>query len=86
MPYWLSLIADLSARDGRPDAARTTLDAALVGGRTRDDLWWLPEVMRLRAAYDDRDGAAARLRAAAELAGAQGSVALLRRCEGDLAG
>jgi tetratricopeptide (TPR) repeat protein len=86
MPYWLSLLADLSARDGRPDAARTTLDAALVGGRARDDLWWLPEVMRLRAAYDDRNGATARLRAAAELAGAQGSVALLRRCEGDLAG
>ena len=28
MPYWLSLLADLSARSGQPGAARATLDAA----------------------------------------------------------
>ena len=32
MPYWLSLLADLSARDGQPGAARAILDAALAGG------------------------------------------------------
>ena len=32
MPYWLSLLADLLARDGQPDAARATLDAALAAG------------------------------------------------------
>ena len=86
MPYWLSLLADLWERDGRPDAARATLDAALAAGQTYDDLWWLPEVMRMRAAYDDAaDTAAARLAAAAQLASAQGSAALLRRCERDLA-
>ncbi len=86
MPYWLSLLADLSARDNRLDDARATLDAALVGGQARDDLWWLPEVMRMRAAYDEQEAAAiSRLRSAARLASAHGSVALLRRCECDLA-
>ena len=84
MPYWLSLLADLSAREGRPAAARATLDAALAAGRAREDVWWLPEVMRMRAVYDDEQAAAGRLRAAAELASAHGSVALLRRCEKDL--
>jgi class 3 adenylate cyclase len=31
MPYWLSLLADLLARNNRLDEARATLDAALVG-------------------------------------------------------
>lgn len=85
MPYWLSLLADLSARNNRTDAARATLDAALVGGQARDDLWWLPEVMRMRAAYDDQEAAGSRLLSAAQLAHAHGSVALLQRCEHDLA-
>ncbi|HYB48780.1 MAG TPA: AAA family ATPase [Streptosporangiaceae bacterium] len=86
MPYWLSLLADLLAGNDRPDAARETLDAAVAAARARDDLWWLPEVMRMRAAYDEERAAISRLRSAAELASAQGSVALLRRCEHDLAG
>jgi tetratricopeptide (TPR) repeat protein len=84
MPYWLSLLADLSERTGRPDAARATLDAALAMGHSHQDVWWLPEVMRMRAAYDGEQAAAARLRSAAQLASAHGSVALLRRCERDL--
>jgi DNA-binding SARP family transcriptional activator len=86
MPYWLSLLADLLARGNRPGAARATLDAALVAGHTHDDRWWLPEVMRMRAAYDDDDAAISRLRSAAQMASAHGSTALLRRCEHDLAG
>ena len=84
MPYWLSLLADLLTRGDRPDAARATLDAAVVAARAHDDLWWLPEVMRLRAAHDDEEAAVARLGSAARLASAHGSVALLRRCERDL--
>jgi DNA-binding SARP family transcriptional activator len=85
MPYWLSLSADLAARSGSPDAARATLDAAIAAAHANDDMWWLPEVMRMRAAYDeDEEVATARLRAAAELASAHGSIALLRRCERDL--
>ncbi len=84
-PYWLSLLADLLARNNRLDAARAALDAALVAGRERDDLWWLPEVMRLRAAHDEEETAAiSRLCSAAEMASAHGSVGLLRRCEHDL--
>ncbi|WP_033261863.1 ATP-binding protein [Amycolatopsis vancoresmycina] len=79
MPYWLTLVAELSA----PEAARATLDAALAAGEARDDRWWLPEVLRRRAAHDPDP--VPRLRAAAELARAQDSVALLRRCEADLA-
>jgi class 3 adenylate cyclase len=86
MPYWLSLLADLLAGSDRPDAARDTLEAALATAKERDDLWWLPEVMRMRAVYDEEQAAISRLRSAAELALAQGSVALLRRCEHDLAG
>ncbi len=40
----------------------------------------------MRAAYDEQEAAAiSRLRSAARLASAHGSVALLRRCECDLA-
>jgi DNA-binding SARP family transcriptional activator len=86
MPYWLSLLADLQARNNKPEAARATLDAALAAGKASDDLWWLPEVMRLRAAHDGPEAAIARLRSAAEMAAAHGSAVLLRRCERDLAG
>jgi tetratricopeptide (TPR) repeat protein len=84
MPYWLSLLADLSAGSGRPDAARATLDAALTAAHAHADMWWLPEVMRMRAAHDDAESGLSRLRSAAQLATTQGSVALLRRCERDL--
>ena len=85
MPYWMSLAADLHADCGQPGAARATLDAAIATARAHDDLWWLPEVMRLRAAYDQPSGAR-RLRAAADLAAGQGSITLQRRCEASLAG
>jgi hypothetical protein len=86
MPYWLSLLADVLGRNDRHTAARASLDAALAAGKARDDLWWLPEVMRLRAAYDAAEAAIPRLRSAAQMASAHGSVGLLRRCERDLTG
>jgi hypothetical protein len=49
-------------------------------------MWWLPEVHRMRAILDsDRRGALVQLSAAAELAAAHGSVALVRRCERSVA-
>jgi DNA-binding SARP family transcriptional activator/tetratricopeptide (TPR) repeat protein len=87
MPFWLSLLADALVRCGQPDSARAVLDAALVTGQSHEDLWWLPEVLRMRAALEpDEQEAIARLRSAAGLAAAHGSVALLLRCERDLAG
>jgi DNA-binding SARP family transcriptional activator/tetratricopeptide (TPR) repeat protein len=85
MPYWLSLLADLWVRNGKRDAARATLDAAIAAGHAYDDRWWLPEVMRMRAGHDGEQAAVTRLRSAARMAEGQGSVALLRRCERDLA-
>ncbi len=85
MSYWLSLQADLLARNDQPEAARATLDAALISARSHDDLWWLPDVMRMRAAYDEEPSAISRLQSAAKAASAQGSIALVRRCEHDLA-
>jgi DNA-binding SARP family transcriptional activator/tetratricopeptide (TPR) repeat protein len=86
MPYWLSVLADLLTGAGQSDSARASLDAAAVTARANDDMWWLPEVHRMRAVLDsDRRGALARLGAAAELAAAHGSVALARRCERDIA-
>ena len=86
MPYWLSLLADVLDRTGQRDAARSTLDAATASAQARGDVWWLPEVLRMRAAHDElRPAAVSRLRAAADLATGHGSVALLRRCERDLA-
>jgi ATP/maltotriose-dependent transcriptional regulator MalT len=84
MPYWMSLLADLAAGSSQPGAARAILDAALAAGHAHDDMWWLPEVMRMRAAYDDKEPARSRLCSAVELASQHGSVALLRRCRRDL--
>jgi ATP/maltotriose-dependent transcriptional regulator MalT len=86
MPYWLSLLAGLLVRDGDRGAARSALDAAIAAAHAHDDVWWLPEVMRQRAALDPGEAAATRLRAAADLAALHGSAALLQRCEQDLAG
>jgi tetratricopeptide (TPR) repeat protein len=86
MPYWLSLLADLAVRNDSPETARATLDAAIAAAHAHDDVWWLPEVMRMRATHDDEEAAIVRLRSAAQLASAHGSVALLRRCEHDLQG
>ncbi len=85
MPYWLSLVTDLFARADLPNQARSTLDAAIATGHAHDDVWWLPEVIRMRAAYDGEQAAVARLRSAAQMASAHGSIELLRRCEHDLA-
>ena len=65
-PYWLALLADLLDGAGARDEARSTLDAAAADARARDDVWWLPEVLRMRAAYDGRDAAVSRLREAAD--------------------
>jgi hypothetical protein len=84
MPYWLSLLADVLARNGLAVDARGTLDGAVVIATVNVDLWWLPEVMRMRAAYDEPSAAIERLRSAARQAAAQGSVALVHRCQADL--
>ena len=85
MPYWLSLLSDLYERVGEPQRARADLDAATIGALAHDDVWWLPEVMRKRARYDDDADAIVRLENAIRLARSQHSHALVPRCEADLA-
>jgi hypothetical protein len=86
MPYWLSLLADRLGRGGQRQRARSILDAAAASAEARSDVWWLPEVQRQRAMYDDHEADVVPLLcAAADLASRHGSVALLRRCQHDLA-
>ncbi|WP_068113384.1 ATP-binding protein [Nocardioides dokdonensis] len=82
MPYWLSLLAD---RTPDPDRALALLDAATVSARSRHDVWWLPDVLRRRAALLTTASAVPLLEQARDLALQHGSVALQRRCERDLA-
>ena len=84
MPYWLSLLADVQEGLGMAGPARSTLDAAIATAHARGETWWLPEVQRMRARFDDPDQRAARLDDAVRLATEQGSVALVQRCRRDL--
>lgn len=84
MPYWLSLLADLHCRQGNTSAARATLDAAIASATEHDDRWWLPEVLRARAALDPTPRAVRRLEQAVVLAESQSNVPLLGRCRADL--
>jgi DNA-binding SARP family transcriptional activator/tetratricopeptide (TPR) repeat protein len=85
MPYWLSLLADVTQQAGRFDAARAILDAACAEAEQRDERWWLPEVLRVRAGLLDADAAVPMLRRAALLAQHQHSRTIQARCEADLA-
>jgi hypothetical protein len=85
MPYWLSLLAEALAEVGDSRSARATLDAAQVAAVQRDDRWWLPEVLRLAASLQAPAEARQTLLKAVDIASAQSSPRLLRRCEADLA-
>ena len=86
MPYWLSLLAELYARNDRPAVA-----AAHARRRPRRRAGPPRPVVDARGDADARRRTTARrppsrdCGAAAEMARAHGSVALLRRCEHDLA-
>jgi hypothetical protein len=57
-----------------------------VSARAREDRWWLPEVMRVRATrFTTGAASSVEVRSALDLALEQGSVALAERCRADLA-
>ena len=85
MPYWLSLLADTLIRDRREDEARAVLDAALVAAEQRDDRWWLPEIMRLRAGLEPGVAGLDMLGRAIAVAARQSSRTLELRCRSDVA-
>ena len=80
MPYWLSLLSDVQRRGGDLDAARATLDAAIVEAQTHEDVWWLPECCGSGSFEPVESARLERLRAAVALASEQGSTALIERC------
>lgn len=84
MAYWLSLVADLHRREGNVAAAAAVLDAATSFATEHDDRWWLPEILRLRAALDPGRGPNRRLEQAVALARSQSSTTLLDRCRADI--
>jgi hypothetical protein len=86
MPSWLSLLAEALIGDGHEEEGCGVLDAARVTAEQRDDRWWLPEVMRLRAQLEPGPSGLDLLHRAIDLAGEQSSRTLESRCRADLAG
>jgi DNA-binding SARP family transcriptional activator/tetratricopeptide (TPR) repeat protein len=76
MPYWQSLLAQALVASGRPEDARAVLAAAESAAYQRDDMWWLPEVLRLHALLVPRPAARLLLARAQAMAGEQGSITL----------
>ena len=79
MPYWLSLLAENLAAEGDAKGACAVLDAALATAEQHSDVWWLPEVLRLRAGHRPRTGAPRDARAGPRPGGASRAA---RRCCG----
>jgi tetratricopeptide (TPR) repeat protein len=85
MPYWLYLLSSTLEGVGRREEAAAVLDGAIVDAEQRHERWWLPEVLRRRAAFGEGPAADALLRRASAMAGEQGSQAIESRCLADLA-
>jgi len=85
MPYWLHLLASTLEGVGRQGEAAAVLDGAISDAEQRHERWWLPEVLRCRAAFEEGPAADALLRRASAVAREQGSRLLEARCLADLA-
>ncbi len=85
MPYWLWLLADLQRESGDGAAALGLLDAADAIATNNHDVWWLPEVLRARAALSSDERAVVDLERAVALATQHESATLLQRSRADLA-
>jgi DNA-binding SARP family transcriptional activator len=82
MPYWLSLLADVSPQ---ADQAAGLLEDAVRIAEAGHEHLWLPELWRRQADLEGNDAAAAALRVRArDLAVEQGNVAMRQRVEHDL--
>lgn len=49
IPFYLGIQADALARSGRLADARSTIEAALVSAHDQNEIWCLPEVLRIQA-------------------------------------
>ncbi|WP_309572548.1 AAA family ATPase [Deinococcus sp.] len=85
MPYYLALLAETQLLAGQPEAARAALDGAQAVAHQNSDVWYLPEVHRLRGVIDPAR-AEDHFRRAFDLAHGQGSRSLELRATTSLAG
>ncbi len=89
LPYYLGVLAQLQARQGRLDAAGITIGAALDRAGAKNDRWCAPELLRVRAAILRAEGrtddAQAALLASMELARETGALSWRLRAASDLA-
>lgn len=84
-PYYLSLLVDAHLVLGQPEAARPLLDDA-IGIATRNfDVWWLPELHRLKGELAPESDAEAEFRQALHIAQGQGNKLLELRSAVSLA-
>jgi predicted ATPase len=84
LPYYLALLAETQLLAGRPGAARAALDGAQAMARQNSDLWYLPELYRLRGRLDPAQAGPC-FRQAISLAREQGSRSLELRAVTSLA-
>ncbi|AIY00365.1 hypothetical protein ART_0766 [Arthrobacter sp. PAMC 25486] len=79
MPYWHSLLAQALLECGRREEAVAVFNGAESAAIQRDDLWWLPEILRQRALLANPAAARILLDRAELLAVAQQSPMLAAR-------
>jgi predicted ATPase len=84
-PYYLALLAESYLLFGKPEAARAALDVAQTIAQQNGDLWYLPELHRLRG-LTEAAPAEACFRRALGIAREQGSRSLELRAATSLAG
>ena len=78
-PYYLSLLAETLMAAGNRDRAASAVDAAVAMAEQRRDVWWLPELLRLKSELEPPRARDRLLRRALETARAQRSRALEER-------
>ncbi len=78
-PYYLSLLAETLVAAGHRDRAASALDTAVATAMRAKDVWWLPELLRLKSELEPPPARERLLRQALETARGQHSRSLERR-------
>ena len=73
MPYWFCLLSSTLEAVGHREEAAAVLDGAIVDAQQRHERWWLPEVLRRRAAFEEGPAADTLLRRAANSPASMGA-------------
>jgi predicted ATPase len=78
-PYYLSLLAETLVLAGRRDRAASALDTAVATAVEGKDVWWLPELLRLKSELEPAPERERLLRQALETSRGQHSRSLEQR-------